>query len=83
MASRTATSHDPTTKELPALGYPVSEDAVSHWFHQRYGRAPTEQELGAIISLMAEREETSPRTGPGAATQGWVSVPSAAPVTSR
>ena len=39
----------PAAMDLPAPGYPVSEEAVGHWFRQRYQRQPTEQELGAIM----------------------------------
>jgi hypothetical protein len=46
--------------ELPAPGYPVSEEAVDHWFRQQHGRAPTELELGSIMGAMADRE-TTPR----------------------
>jgi hypothetical protein len=70
------------TRELPALGYPVSEEAVENWFRTRHGRAPTERELGAIIGEMARREATPPHQGPDADPQGWVSGP-AAPATRR
>lgn len=72
----------PTTKDLPALGYPVSEEAVEHWFRQRHGRAPTERELGAIIGEMAQREATQPHRGPDADPQGWLTFPPA-PATRR
>lgn len=66
-------------KDLPAPGYPVSEEAVDHWFRQHHGRAPTEQEVGAIMSLMAEREATLPHEGPRAQADGWVVGPATPP----
>jgi hypothetical protein len=66
-------------QELPAEGYPVSEEAVEYWFQSRYGRLPTEQELGAIIAKMAQREATPPHYGSDAAAQGWVVGPPAPP----
>jgi hypothetical protein len=63
------------TRELPAPGYPASEEAIENWFHDRYGRAPTERELGAIIGEMAQREATAPNRGPDAVPQGWVIGP--------
>jgi hypothetical protein len=71
-----------TARELPARGYPVSEEAVEYWFFNRYGRAPAEQELGAIMGEMAKREATPPRRGPDADPQGWVTFPTA-PATRR
>jgi hypothetical protein len=65
--------------DLPALGYPVAEDAVEHWFQQRYKRLPTEQELGAIMGEMAQREATPPHHGPNATEQGWVTGPAVPP----
>ena len=62
--------------ELPVVGYPLSEDAVSYWFQQRHGRAPTELELGAILGAMAHREATPPRYAPEAAADGWSVGPS-------
>jgi hypothetical protein len=50
--------------ELPAAGYPISEDAVTHWYEQTYQRLPTDGEMGAILSAMAQRDATSPRIGP-------------------
>jgi regulator of protease activity HflC (stomatin/prohibitin superfamily) len=51
---------DGVLPELPAEGYPVSEEAVTNWFRGRYGCAPTAEELGAIINGMAQRESTPP-----------------------
>ena len=50
--------------ELPAPGYPVSEEAVDRWFREHRGRAPTDLELGAILGAMADREATPPCDGP-------------------
>jgi hypothetical protein len=69
--------------ELPAQGYPPSAEAVDDWFRKQHGRAPTDQEVGAIIGAMAQREATSPRSGPPGATDGWVTGPTAAPATRR
>ena len=65
----------PAAMDLPAPGYPVSEEAVGHWFRQRYQRQPTEQELGAIMGEMAKREATPPHRGPDADAQGWATGP--------
>lgn len=69
--------------DLPARGYPPFEQSVADWFYQKYARAPTERELGLLMSAMAERDATSPRTGPNADAQGSHSDPSAAPTTRR
>jgi len=69
--------------QLPVPGYPISEDAVAHWFQQTYGRQPTDRELGAIIDAMAERETTPPHVGPHADPEGWKIGPSAPPATRR
>lgn len=79
------TTHDETpvvTRELPAEGYPIAEVAVTDWFRGRYGRAPTERELGAVMGAMAQREATPPRRGPDADPQGWAVFPPA-PATRR
>ncbi len=85
MPSATKTPDEPTaaTLELPATGYPISEEAAEHWFRDRYWREPTEQEIGAIIGEMAQREATPPHDGPNASAGGWVVGPSAAPATRR
>jgi hypothetical protein len=82
MASSTATRSKARSvaPELPAPGYPVSEEAVEYWFRQHHGRAPAEQELGAIMGEMAKREATPPRRGPDADPRGWATFP-AAPAT--
>jgi hypothetical protein len=46
--------------ELPALGYPLSENAVTHWFERTYGRKPEAAEVGVIQERMAEREARQP-----------------------
>jgi hypothetical protein len=81
MASTDTTSRTvkPTAWELPAPGYPVAEEAVDHWFQQRYQRPPTEQEVGAIMGEMAQREATPPHRGPDAVAEGWVTGPAAPP----
>lgn len=50
----------PAVTELPVEGYPVAAEAVTEWFRRRHGRLPTEQELGAIMLAMAQRETTPP-----------------------
>jgi hypothetical protein len=73
---------DVATPDLPAEGYPVSEEAVESWFRERHGRPPTERELGVIIGEMAHREATPPHRGPDADPQGWMMGPPA-PATRR
>lgn len=69
--------------QLPVAGYPISEDAVAHWFRQTYRRPPTDKELGAIIDAMAERETTPPHVGPHSEADGWKLGPSAPPAGRR
>ncbi len=76
MAQATGTHAATVPAELPAAGYPLSADAVSHWFRTRYGRVPTELELGEIIAAMAQREATPPHYSPDAVAGGWVMGPS-------
>ncbi|MGE0224353.1 MAG: hypothetical protein AB7F35_07665 [Acetobacteraceae bacterium] len=57
--------------ELPALGYPPTEEAVTDWFVRTYGRPPNEGETGAILDAMARRDSTPPQTGPVADPRGW------------
>lgn len=73
---------DGTIPTLPA-NLPITEHAVAEWFSRTYGRAPNDQEVGAIIDAMAERDATSPRVGPHADPQGWSIGPSAHPATRR
>jgi hypothetical protein len=57
--------------ELPAEGYPISEEAVTDWFQRTYGRRPTEQETGAILDAMTHRDSTPPQAGPAGDMEGW------------
>jgi hypothetical protein len=50
--------------ELPVEGYPISDEAVTGWFLQRYGRLPGAPEVGWIMDAMAQRETTPPIDGP-------------------
>ncbi len=61
---------------LPVAGYPISEDAVSHWCAQPYGRAPIEQERGSVIDAMARRAVSEPSVGSDAKPQCWAVGPS-------
>lgn len=69
--------------ELPVLGYPINEESIISWFQQRYHRAPTSQETGAIMDAMAQREATPPVEGPIADAQGWTTDVSAPPADRR
>ncbi|MBN8873560.1 MAG: hypothetical protein J0H67_12045 [Rhodospirillales bacterium] len=69
--------------ELPVLGYPISEEAVTNWFQTQYRRAPTEEEVGAVMDAMALREATPPVEGPLPAAKGFGVGPSAPPATRR
>jgi len=57
-------SHQQVT-QLPVRGYPISEDAVSHWFEQTFGRAPVPAEVGMIINAMVRRDAEQPATETG------------------
>ena len=72
-------------KNLPPLpaNLPVTEHAVTAWFTQTYGREPNDQEVGAIIDGLAERDASSPRVGPTPDPQGWSIGPSSHPATRR
>jgi len=61
--------------ELPARGYPPSEEAVSNWFRGRVGREPAELELGMIIGAMAQREATRPHDHGAPPTEAWITGP--------
>ena len=61
--------------EIPVEGYPVSVEAVTVWFRDRYGRDPGDPELNSIINAMAEREATAPREGPVANQQEGAAPP--------
>lgn len=65
--------------DLPALGYPYSEQALTEWFRQTYGRTPSERELGVLMDAMAQRDGTLPNRGPQPDPQGWRTAPSPAP----
>lgn len=69
--------------QLPVAGYPISEDAVTHWFQQTYRRPPSDMELGAIIDAMAEREASPPYVGPHAEAEGRKLGPSTLPAGRR
>jgi len=51
-------------KELPPLGYPIGEEAVTHWFEQTFKRTPEAAEIGVILDAMARRETEQPATEP-------------------
>jgi hypothetical protein len=57
-------SRRPWAVELPPVGYPVSQEAVTHWFLKEYQRTPLEAEVGAILDAMAERDAGRPATEP-------------------
>jgi len=69
------TQSDATEVELPAQGYPSSEQAVRNWFRGRFGCDPTELELGITIGAMARREATMARDGPDT----WITSPAHTP----
>jgi hypothetical protein len=54
-----ATPHQQVT-QLPALGYPISEDAVSYWFQQTFNRTPDPAEVGVVIDAMVRRDAEQP-----------------------
>jgi hypothetical protein len=64
-----------TEVELPARGYPPSEEAVSNWFGGRFGHELTELELGVIIGAMAQREATKAQ----AESDTWITGPAHTP----
>jgi hypothetical protein len=69
--------------ELPAVGYPASEEAVLSWFQRTYHRMPTDEEAGAILDAMLRRDSTAPQVGPHEETEGFSTGQSAAPATRR
>jgi hypothetical protein len=69
--------------ELPAPGYPISEQSLTDWFRQRYGRTPSERELGSLMAAMAERNSTPPHEGPRADLEGCQTDPAAEPPARR
>ena len=50
--------------ELPVEGFPISDESVTSWFRQRFGRLPGAPEVGLIMDAMALRESTPPIEGP-------------------
>jgi hypothetical protein len=56
-----AAAHQQIT-QLPALGYPISEEAVSYWFEQTFNRAPAPAEVGMVINAMVRRDAEQPAT---------------------
>jgi hypothetical protein len=48
--------------ELPPLGYPIGEEAVTHWFERTFNRVPAAAEVGVILDAMARREAEQPTT---------------------
>jgi hypothetical protein len=62
--------------ELPAPGYPNSEEALTAWFCRTYFRPPSERELGVLINAMDLRDSTPPLEGPEPDPQGWETTPS-------
>ena len=69
----------PAVRDLPAPGYPPSEEAVDNWFRKQHGRAPSEFELGAILAAMTQREAKPPAAGPGSQPEQWVTGPAQPP----
>jgi hypothetical protein len=69
--------------ELPAQGYPFSEQDLRDWFRLRYGFEASELELGALMDAMVMREDhprpDEPRPEPG----GWRVEPLAEPADER
>ena len=50
--------------ELPPLGYPIGEEAVSIWFERTFNRVPETAEVGVILDAMARREAEQPAIKP-------------------
>jgi len=50
--------------ELPPLGYPIGEEAVTNWFERTFNRMPEVAEVGVILDAMARREAEQPATEP-------------------
>jgi hypothetical protein len=46
--------------ELPPIGYPIGEEAISNWFKQTFGRVPAAAEFGVILDAMARRDAEHP-----------------------
>ena len=56
--------------ELPAPGFPASEQDLTDWFRKKYGREPSDRELGVIMAALAQRESTPPHDRPNADLEG-------------
>jgi hypothetical protein len=69
--------------ELPVLGYPNSEQALTSWFEKTYSRTPSARQLGVLMNAMARRDSTPPHVGPQPDPHGWETTPSAPPATRR
>ncbi|HEX4366238.1 MAG TPA: hypothetical protein VH023_05380 [Rhodopila sp.] len=48
--------------ELPPLGYPIGEEAVTHWFEKTFNRTPEVAEVGVILDAMTRRDAEQPIT---------------------
>ena len=59
---------------LPEPGYPISERAIAEWFHRRYGRDASAEEIGKIIIAMTDRDTTPPSHAPAPSETGWTAV---------
>jgi len=53
-----------TIRDLRALGYPISEEAVTHWFEQTLHRTPGGAEVGVILDAMMRRDAEQPAVDP-------------------
>lgn len=73
----------PVGAELPALGYPPSERALTAWFRETYHREPSEREIGVLMGAMAARDGSPPREGPNPDQHGWRTDPLSPPTTRR
>jgi hypothetical protein len=49
-------------KDLPPLGYPISEPAVEDWFRKTFHRIPEAAEVGVILDAMVRRDADQPAT---------------------
>jgi hypothetical protein len=57
-------AHHRQVGELPPLGYPIGEEAVMHWFQQKFNRLPDGAEIGVILDAMARRDAEQPAAEP-------------------
>jgi hypothetical protein len=65
--------------DLPARDHPPSEEALSTWFRERFGRDPTELELGILIGAMIQREAARPQGEADCPSDAWIIGPSNTP----